>query len=112
MCFFVVFGINYTIISILRLKYKIILNLDASGNPITEQVQSIVVTDASGNPVTGKIIISMIQVQLFICIEMLEFRYYMNLWGVAVLELNSHPDHNKGPDHAPCAGPKTHLIDH
>ncbi len=29
----------------------------------------------------------------------------MNLWGVVVLELNKHPDHNKGPDHAPCAGP-------
>ena len=27
--------------------------LDASGNPVTQQVQSIVVTDASGNPVTG-----------------------------------------------------------
>ena len=24
----------------------------------------------------------------------------MNLWGVAVLELDSHPDNNKGPDHA------------
>ena len=22
----------------------------------------------------------------------------MNLWGVAVLGLDSHPDHNKGPD--------------
>ncbi len=31
---------------------------------------------------------------------------------VAVLELYSHPDHNKGPDNAPCAGPKTHAIDH
>ncbi len=29
----------------------------------------------------------------------------MNLWGVAVLELDSHPDHNKGPDHAPYACP-------
>ncbi len=29
----------------------------------------------------------------------------MNLWGIAVLELDSHPDHNKGPDHAPCACP-------
>ncbi len=36
----------------------------------------------------------------------------MNLWGVAVLELNSNPDHNKGPDHAACACPKTHPIDH
>ena len=24
-----------------------------------------------------------------------------NLWGVAVLALNSHPDHNQGPDYAP-----------
>ena len=31
----------------------------------------------------------------------------MNLWGVVVLELDCHPDHNKGTDHAPCAaGPK------
>ncbi len=22
----------------------------------------------------------------------------MSLWGVAVFELDSHPDHNKGPD--------------
>ena len=29
----------------------------------------------------------------------------MNLWGVAVLVLDSNPDHNKGPDDAPCAGP-------
>ncbi len=36
----------------------------------------------------------------------------MNLWGVAVLELDSHPDHNKGPDHAPCACPMIHPIDH
>ena len=27
--------------------------LDASGNPVTQQVQSVPVTDASGNPVTG-----------------------------------------------------------
>ena len=27
--------------------------LDPSGNPVTEQLQSVVVTDASGNPVTG-----------------------------------------------------------
>ena len=26
---------------------------DASGNPITEQVQSVGVTDSNGNPVTG-----------------------------------------------------------
>ena len=28
---------------------------DASGNPVTQQVQSVAVTDASGNPVTGKL---------------------------------------------------------
>ncbi len=33
-------------------------------------------------------------------------------WGVAALELDSHSDHNKGSDHAPCACPKTHPIDH
>ena len=27
--------------------------LDASGNPVTQQVQSVGVTDANGNPVTG-----------------------------------------------------------
>ena len=27
--------------------------LDPSGNPVTQQVQSVAVTDASGNPVTG-----------------------------------------------------------
>ncbi len=27
-------------------------------------------------------------------------RCYMNLWSVAVHELDSHPDHNKGQDHA------------
>ncbi len=32
------------------------------------------------------------------------YRADMNLWGVAVLELDSHPDHNKVPDQAPCAG--------
>ncbi len=33
-------------------------------------------------------------------------RCYMNLWVVAVPELDSHPDRNKGPDHgAPCTGP-------
>ncbi len=37
---------------------------------------------------------------------------YMNIWGVAVLELDSHPGNNKGPDHAPCAGPYTHPLDH
>ncbi len=29
----------------------------------------------------------------------------INLWGVKVLELDSHPDHNKGPDYTPCACP-------
>ena len=36
----------------------------------------------------------------------------MDLWVVAVLVLDSNPDHNKGPDHAPCACPKTHPKDH
>ena len=27
--------------------------VDVSGNPVTETIQSVVVTDASGNPVTG-----------------------------------------------------------
>ena len=36
-------------------------------------------------------------------------RCYMILRGVAVLELDSHPDRNKGPDHA---GPYTNPIDH
>ncbi len=30
-------------------------NSDASGNPVTQQVQSVAVTDASGNPVTGMV---------------------------------------------------------
>ncbi len=34
----------------------------------------------------------------------------MNLWGVAVPELVSNPDHNKGQNHAPCACPKTYVI--
>ena len=29
----------------------------------------------------------------------------LNLWGVAVLEHDSHPNHNKRPDHAPCTCP-------
>ena len=29
--------------------------LDANGNPITETIQSVVVTDSSGNAVTGNI---------------------------------------------------------
>ncbi len=36
----------------------------------------------------------------------------MYLWRVVVLELDSHPDQNKGPGHAPCACLKTHSIDH
>ena len=36
----------------------------------------------------------------------------LNLWLVVILELGSHPDHNKGPDDAPCACPKTYPIDH
>ncbi len=28
----------------------------------------------------------------------------MDLWDVAVIEIDSYPDHNKGTDHAPCAG--------
>ncbi len=35
----------------------------------------------------------------------------MNIWDVAVLELDSHLDHNEGPDLASCACPKTHPID-
>ena len=35
----------------------------------------------------------------------------MNLWGVAVYELDSLPDHNKGLDHAPCACLKSPHID-
>ena len=30
-------------------------SLDSNGNPVTETIQSIVVTDSSGNPVTGKV---------------------------------------------------------
>ncbi len=36
----------------------------------------------------------------------------MNLRGVAVLELDSHPDQDKRPEHAPCACPMTQPIDH
>ncbi len=32
----------------------------------------------------------------------------MYLWGVAVLELDSHTEHSKGPP--PCACPKTHQM--
>ena len=38
---------------ILKKKPLILSILDASGNPVTETVQSVAVTDASGNPVTG-----------------------------------------------------------
>ena len=34
--------------------------LDSNGNPVTETIQSIVVTDSSGNPVTGKVYYDMI----------------------------------------------------
>ena len=34
-------------------KHPFICYSDASGNPVTQQVQSVAVTDASGNPVTG-----------------------------------------------------------
>ncbi len=34
----------------------------------------------------------------------------MNLRGVAVLALNSHPYLNVGPSHAPCACQKTNRI--
>ncbi len=36
----------------------------------------------------------------------------MNLWVVAVLELDSHLVYNKRPDHATCACQKTHPIDY
>ncbi len=32
----------------------------------------------------------------------------MNLWGVAVLKLDSHPDQNKGPKNAPRMNPIDH----
>ena len=35
---------------------------------------------------------------------------YMNLWGVAVLELDSHPDHNKGTDSRTLLSPKAHIL--
>ncbi len=31
-----------------------LIKIDASGNPVTEVVQTVGVTDPSGNPVTGK----------------------------------------------------------
>ena len=34
----------------------------------------------------------------------------MNLWVVAVIELDTHSDHNRRPNYAPCAGPLTHPI--
>ncbi len=36
----------------------------------------------------------------------------MNVWVVAVLELNRNPGHNKGLEHTPCICPKTHPIYH
>ena len=35
----------------------------------------------------------------------------MYLWGVAILELDSHPDHNKGPDQRTMRSSKEHPID-
>ena len=32
---------------------QLAFSLDVSGNPVTQQVQSVAVTDASGNPITG-----------------------------------------------------------
>ncbi len=37
---------------------------------------------------------------------------YESMRDVAVIELDSHPDHKKGPDQAPCACLKTHPLDH
>ena len=34
--------------------YLFLIKIDASGNPVTQVVQSVGVTDPSGNPVTGK----------------------------------------------------------
>ncbi len=44
-----------------------------------------------------------------LCIE-LYLHVRIHIWGVAVLKLNNHPDHNK--THGPRAGPKTYPIDH
>ena len=44
--------------------------IDASGNPVTQQIQSVAVTDASGNPVTGIVLI--IQIFYFL------FTYFLN----------------------------------
>ncbi len=40
-------------------------------------------------------------------------RICMYLWGVAVLLLDSLPDNNKGPEHAPCAcqRPNPQILD-
>ncbi len=38
---------------ITRIESSILNILDSSGSPVTETIQSVVVTDASGNPVTG-----------------------------------------------------------
>ena len=45
-------------------------------------------------------------------VQIIDVRYYIKLWGVAVLELASHPDHGKGPDHAPRAGPQIIELSH
>ena len=47
---------------------------------------------------TGFILIEKLYIIIYV-------RCYMNLWDVAVLKLNCYPNHNKGPDHAPGAGP-------
>ncbi len=75
--------------------------------------------------ISGEIPLALIKVLQFImsvnyawrrrwnfCLNMIDIRCYMNLWGVAVPELDSHPDRNKGPYHAPCTCPQTNPIDH
>ncbi len=37
-------------------------------------------------------------------LQVIDVRFNMNQWGVAVLELDNHPNHNKGSNYAPCAG--------
>ena len=41
------------------------MSLDASGNPVTEQLQSVVVTDASGNIVTGMLYINFLRIPVY-----------------------------------------------
>ena len=52
------------------------------------KMEPIVIRDAPSTKTNFKM-----QVQIIILC-------YMNLWGVAVLDC--HPDHNKGPNYAPC----------